>query len=51
MTVRGPRRSRVRPMQIPATAEMMRPAGNAAAVTPVLQPVSAVMAGLRTGTA
>ncbi|GGV44620.1 hypothetical protein GCM10010293_51840 [Streptomyces griseoflavus] len=51
MTVRGPRRSRMRPTRIPARAETTRPGENAAVVAPAGQPVAAVICGLRTGKA
>lgn len=51
ITTRGPRRSRMRPMGIPASAETMRAAEKAPVVPVVDQPVSAVMRALRTGKA
>lgn len=51
MTVRGPRRSRMRPTGIPASAEMISAAENAPVVAVVDQPVSSVMRASRTGKA
>lgn len=51
MTVRGPRASRMRPMRMPATADISKAAENAAVVAVALQPVAMVICGLRTGKA
>jgi hypothetical protein len=51
VTTRGPRWSRAWPMGMPARAETMRPAENAAVVVVVEHPVSAVIDGVRTGKA
>ncbi|CAM5666165.1 hypothetical protein SNARM312S_03100 [Streptomyces narbonensis] len=51
MTVRGPRRSMIRPTRIPVRPETTRASENAAMVAPVDQPLSAVICGFRTGKA